>query len=249
MSSAGRALIVADAHLGSRPGDVEAFLSFLERHGARAQRLVFLGDLFDLWLGFDRLQSDAQRRVLGALRGLRARGARLYYVEGNRDYFLAEFLSPDPFESVAGEGLDLDLGGALLRFEHGDRINRDDRNYQLWRRLSRSSPVRRAFKALPAGAATALSRWLERRMRTTNAAHRARLPEALCRERALEAFRAGAQRLFLGHFHRPWLWETSVDGKACRAQVVPAWLDTGAGWVYDPGAGLDALTSALAPGS
>lgn len=238
-----RTLIVADAHLGSMAGDVEAFVAFLEREAAGAARLVLLGDLFDLWLGLERLQTTAQRRVVTALRSLRRRGARLWYVEGNRDYFLAPAFSPDPFEQVAGEGLDLDSDGGRTRFEHGDRINVHDRGYQRWRRFSRSAGVRGAFAAIPGRPAAALATWLERRFRTTNLEHRACFPEELCRERARRVFAAGAQRLFLGHFHRAWDWETEVGGRRCRATVVPAWQDSRAGWVVDAAEGKDSLTA------
>lgn len=241
--------MAADAHLGSVPGDLDAFLGFLEREAAAAANLVLLGDLFDLWLGPERLQTPAHRRVVDGLRALKARGGRLWYVEGNRDYFLAPALTPDPFDAVASEALDLEVGGVRLRFEHGDRINVEDRNYQRWRRLSRSSAVRRGFAALPTGPAAALAAWLERRFRTTSPEHRVRFPEELCRRWALEAFAAGARRLFLGHFHRPWEWETVVGGRRCRAVVIPAWRETRAGWLYDPERGTDGLSAAPAAAS
>jgi UDP-2,3-diacylglucosamine hydrolase len=235
-----RALIVADAHLGSTPGDVEAFVAFLDSEPARGH-LVLLGDLFDLWIGAPGLQTPAHRRVLEALRRRRARGARLWYVEGNRDYYLAQAFCPDPFEAVAAEALDLEIGGMCARFEHGDRINIADRAYQRWRSFSRSAPVRRAFMALPPGAAARLSGWLERRLRATNLPHRAHFPEELCRARASRAFDSGVDRLFLGHFHRGWEWRARPGGRPCRAVVVPAWQEGRSAWVWDPRGGIDEL--------
>lgn len=233
-----RVLIVADAHLGSRPGDVEAFVAFLDEEPA-AGHLVLLGDLFELWIGEARLQTPAHRRVVEALRRRRARGGRLWYVEGNRDYFLARAFCPDPFEAVAADALELEVAGARARFEHGDRINTDDRLYLAWRRFSRIAPVRRAFTALPARTAGRMSSWLERRMRATNLARRLHFPEERCRMRAREAFDAGCERLFLGHFHRGWDWPSQQGARACRAVVVPAWQDGRSAWVWDPLRGID----------
>jgi UDP-2,3-diacylglucosamine hydrolase len=238
-----RVLIVADAHLGSTPGDVEAFVAFLDGEPA-AGHLVLLGDLFDLWIGAPRLQTPAHLRVLEALRRRRTRGARLWYVEGNRDYFLGRAFCPDPFERVAVEALELDIGGARARFEHGDRINTADRGYQRWRRFSRSAPVRGAFAALPARVAARLSAWLERRMRATNLPHRAHFPEDLCRARATRVFEAGFDRFFLGHFHRGWDWRARSGERSCRAVVVPAWQEGRCAWVWDPRAGVDAASPA-----
>lgn len=241
-----RTLVIADAHLGSVEGDGAVFLSFLEREAKGVARLVLLGDLFDLWLGSERLQTPGQRRVVEALRGLRRQGLRLWYVEGNRDYFLGRIFSPDPFEAVAPEQLDLQIGGRRVRFEHGDRINVRDRNYQAWRRFSRSAGVAAAFNLIPPGAAVRLAAWLERRFRTTNARHRVHFPEDLCRARARQVFAEGPARLFLGHFHRGWEWGETAGGRACRAVVVPAWHECRAGWIYDPAAGEDRLN---APGA
>jgi UDP-2,3-diacylglucosamine hydrolase len=246
-----RTLIVADAHLGSTPGDIGAFIEFLEREsgGARPERLarlVLLGDLFDLWLGLPSLQTEGQRRVTAALHGLRGRGVRLWYVEGNRDYFIASAFARRFFEQVGEEGLDLEVAGARVRFEHGDRINVADRSYQRWRRFSRAPLVRAAFAAIPARPAGRLAHWLERRFRTSNMEHRARFPEELCRQRALRVFETGVRRLFLGHFHCGWDWTAEIGGRSCRVVVVPAWQEARAGWVLDPERGEDGLTPAVA---
>ena len=235
-------LIVADAHLGSTRGDVEMFLAFLEENLTGKTDLVLLGDLFDFWLGLDSLQGEHQRRVLAALEGYRSRGVRLRYVEGNRDYFISHAFHPRPFDEVAEDRLWLNASDVRVCFEHGDLINVQDRNYLRWRGFSRRSWVRHCVSILPRGFIGHLAAALERRLRTTNAEHRVYFPESLCRARASEIFVSGAQRFFVGHFHRLWEWQEESGGRSCRATVVPAWQQERVGWIYEPGAGIDKLS-------
>ncbi|MEE9219160.1 MAG: hypothetical protein V3U98_08835, partial [Acidobacteriota bacterium] len=195
------------------------------------------------------LQSPDHNRVIGRLRALRARGVRLRYVEGNRDYFIGNAFEPDPFEEVAPDSLWVTLGGERIRFEHGDQINNRDRNYQRWRRLSRRPWLQGSFRALPSRFAGRVARWLERCVCTTHVVHGVGFPEDLCRARARDVFAEGARRLFLGHFHRLWEWEDSSRGEVCRAVVVPAWQQVRAGWIYEPQAGVDRLSGARRGGS
>ena len=240
-----RLLVVADAHLGSIPGDVEVFRAFLEENLTGKTDLVLLGDLFDFWLGLESLQREHQRRVLAALDSHRSRGVCLRYVEGNRDYFISHAFHPRPFDEVAGDRLWLSAADVRVCFEHGDLINVQDRNYLRWRAFSRRPWIRHCVSVLPPTLVGRMSAVLERRFCSTNAAHRVVFPESLCRARASEVFASGAQRFFVGHFHRLWEWQEESGGRACRATVVPAWQQERVGWIYEPAAGIDKLSGPM----
>lgn len=218
------------------------FLAFLEKHLTGKTDLVLLGDLFDFWLGIESLQREHQRRVLTALDGYCSRGVCLRYVEGNRDYFISHAFHPRPFDEVAGDRLWLNASNVSVCFEHGDLINTRDRNYLRWRGFSRRPWIRRCASVLPRVFMGRMVAALERRFRTTNSEHRVYFPESLCRARASEVFASGAQRFFMGHFHRLWEWQEESGGRVCRATVVPAWQQERVGWIYEPGAGIDRLS-------
>ena len=166
---------------------------------------LFLGDVFDVWVGFPGMETDAQRAFLAWVDQRRAAGRWVGLWLGNREYFLdghaARF-------DLMGEGIGGRLEGEALTWEHGDLINPADRQYRLWNLISRSGPLWLTFRLLPGGTARRVSAWLERKLRTTNAAYKLAFPR--------EAFGAAATAhpgttFLTGHFHT---LETEANGIA-----------------------------------
>jgi UDP-2,3-diacylglucosamine pyrophosphatase LpxH len=195
--------VVADAHLGGpggEPGPLVAQLAALPGEGV--SRLVLLGDLLQVWVGYPQYETAESRALLEAVRALRARGLRVDYIEGNRDFFLAEGPCRDAFDSVGAE-VAAEAAGVRYLFVHGDGVNDRDRQYLAWRRLSKSWAVRAVIRALPRRLVSPLVHGTERRLSDTNFEHKRRVPrEAIVRfaERRLPE---GHDVLVLGHFHEP----------------------------------------------
>jgi len=183
---------VGDSHLvDAEPEATAAFVRFVESAPDRFERLVLVGDIFDLWLARPALHEEHHRRVLGALEAARRRALPVDYAVGNRD-FGVERLAGAPFDRVAVETLscpDASEPEAWVA-EHGDLVNDDDRQYRAWRAFARSRPVLGAFLRLPAGLGVPLSQWVERRMRTTNLAYRSCSRTGVARE----GTRSGSRR-------------------------------------------------------
>ncbi len=156
---------------------------------------LFLGDVFDVWVGLPGMTSDAQRSYLSWVRERRRAGRWVGLWMGNREFFLdyhAEIFD------LMGEGVACALEGENLAFEHGDLINPADWQYRLWNRLSRSGPIWLLFRLMPSRLAAFIAAKLENQMRTTNRAFKLVFPR--------EAFRAAAKThepgtFITGHFH------------------------------------------------
>lgn len=183
-------ILVADPHWG-------AGLTGLEAATAAHPEAdwLFLGDVFDVWVGFPGMETEAQRAFLAWVDARRAAGRWVGLWLGNREYFLDRLA---PHFDLIGEGTGGFLEGEALTWEHGDLVNAADRPYRLWNLLSRSAPLWLVFRLLPAGAARRVSCWMERRLRTTNRAYKLAFPR--------EAFRAAAlahpgTTFLTGHFH------------------------------------------------
>jgi VanZ family protein/UDP-2,3-diacylglucosamine pyrophosphatase LpxH len=156
---------------------------------------LFLGDIFDVWVGVPGMDTPLEREFLEWVGERRREGRWVGFWLGNREYFL------DPLSrrfDLMGEG----IGGGLplegLRFEHGDLVNAADWRYRLWNVLSRSGPVWLFARLLPRAAARSLAVRIQRALHTTNRDYKLAFPR--------EAFRAAAAeepgRLFVtGHFH------------------------------------------------
>jgi len=156
---------------------------------------LFLGDVFDVWVGLPGMTSDAQRSFLSWVRERRRAGRWVGLWMGNREFFLD---CHSGIFDLLGEGVEGSLEGEPLAFEHGDLINPRDWQYRLWNRISRSGPMWLLFRVMPGRLAAFIAAKLEKQMRTTNRAYRLVFPK----EAFNAAAKAHAPSIFItGHFH------------------------------------------------
>lgn len=115
-------VVLSDLHLGTVESNKEHFRAFLAELGDEVQRLILLGDIFDLWrrdpLGVLLENVD----VLQQLLNLQPR-VRVSFVVGNHDYHLFTFIA-----SYFGTTFELTRD---LRLEHGATTYRFIHGYQL----------------------------------------------------------------------------------------------------------------------
>jgi UDP-2,3-diacylglucosamine pyrophosphatase LpxH len=183
-------ILVADPHWNLE-------LTGLEEATARFPKAdwLFLGDVFDVWVGLPGMETATQRAFLDWVDRRRSAGRWVGLWMGNREYFLD--CHAERFDLI-GEGIGGTLEGEALTWEHGDLINPQDRQYRLWNVVSRSGPLWLLFRSMPSAAARTVSAWLERKLRTTNPTYKLTFPR--------EAFRTAAQAhpgttFLTGHFH------------------------------------------------
>lgn len=236
----GDLLFIGDVHLERADADLADFVAFLDGVARTATTVVLMGDLFNLWIGDRALEQPHQSAVIECLARLRAAGCTVRYVEGNRDYRVGATYVGSALDDSGDEGLLERRGERRLRAIHGDLTNPDDRQYRLWRRVSRSAPFWMLFRALPAPARLRLAESIERRMRSSNVAFKAAFPEAEIRAYADRLLQPDESDLVLGHFHIE--RELALDADARRrVWVLPDWkssrrhlrvaLDGGIGFV------------------
>jgi UDP-2,3-diacylglucosamine hydrolase len=214
--------LVADAHLdgpGGEPAPLVAQLAPLAGEGV--ERLILLGDIFQAWVGFPQYETPAVRAVLDAVAALRARGVKVEYIEGNRDFFVAEGPYRDAFDLVGLE-TSFESGGRRYLAVHGDGLNDRDYQYLAWRALSKSRASRFLVFHTPRRFAQRMVHSTERRLSRTNFKHKIAVPEAAIRAYAERRLAEGHDVLLLGHFHEPRTWR--VPGGEVR--LLDAWFRT-----------------------
>jgi len=218
-------ILAGDAHLRDPDPEVDAFVEFLDSLPPSASALYLLGDLFDLWIAAPPFMTAAHRRILDALRRLGEKGLRVSYIEGNRDYHLRGAYRGRPFHDLEEDHLRVDWGARRLFLAHGDRVNRRDRQYRLWRWFAKGPVPLGLLRLAPAPLAARLALRLEHAMARTNLRYRAGFPEEACRDYALAQRRAGCDTVVLGHFHRE--LERTYDTLAGKVQlfVLPSWRE------------------------
>jgi UDP-2,3-diacylglucosamine pyrophosphatase LpxH len=183
-------VLVADPHWsGGLTGLAEATAAHPEADW------LFLGDVFDVWVGVPGMDTPLERDFLAWVAERRRAGRWVGIWLGNREYFLDPLA--DQFD-LMGEGIAGGLPAEGLAWEHGDLVNAADWRYRAWNLVSRSGPVWLLARLLPRSAARSLANRLQRALHTTNQAYKLRFPR--------EAFRAAAaehpgQIFITGHFH------------------------------------------------
>jgi UDP-2,3-diacylglucosamine hydrolase len=227
--------LVSDLHLGPEvPATVEAFTAYLL--GTRADAVLLLGDVFDVWFGDDALDDRGkfEARMCESLRRISERKA-LAFLPGNRDFLVgARFIAGARMLALDDPTLLTGWGRRLLLM-HGDALCLDDQPYQAFRRQVRSADWQSAFLARPLAERQALAA----RMREASEARKQDLgPEGygdLDRPALLAALTAaGADTVVHGHTHRPgtealddtrqrWVlsdWDLEPSTRQPRAQVL-----------------------------
>ncbi len=219
-------IIIADAHVSHERGNVDGFFHMLAAFSRLDRDLIFLGDIFDLWIGIPRYEQDIHRRFRRWCE-TNARKRRIWFLEGNHEFFLSNPPGPTPREAAPDNGKPRYMDTTCMidetgcGFSHGDQINRSDRRYLLFRRFTRSWFGRFLLQAAPSG--PLLTDCLRRAMKNGNKAVKRWFPETDVRRFAAERFEDGAHTLFLGHFHREMI-ETAGAPRLCLA---PAWFTDG----------------------
>lgn len=214
--------VVADAHLGGPGGEAGPLVEQLREIPQRgAERLVLLGDLLQVWVGYPQYQTDEARALVDAVAFVRGRGIPVDYVEGNRDFFLGRGPLAAAFDRVGSE-TSFTTGGVRYLAVHGDGLNDRDRQYLAWRWLSKSLPVRAVVRSLPKRIVAPMIHSTERRLSGTNFKHKMRIPEEAIRAYAERRLAEGHDVLLLGHFHEPRTWK--VAGGEVR--LLEAWFSS-----------------------
>lgn len=212
--------LIADSHLGDPRSSLERFLEQLRelpRRGCR--RLILLGDIFHVWVGYRKFETEEIRRAVEALQELRRQGILIDYIEGNRDFFLEGSTYAELFDTIGTE-VRFEHGGVRYLAVHGDGLDDKDWQYRFWRWLSKSPPVHLLVALLPGPLANWIMLSTERRLARTNFKHRQGVPEDSLLNFAGQRFREGHDVLYLGHFHEPHHW--SLEGGEVR--VLDAWF-------------------------
>jgi len=225
--------LVADSHLGTVPpgspgGDwrapPEPFIAMLAQL-ERPKAVVFLGDLFTVWLAPPKYREPMSQRVLDAFGTLHRKGVATVFVVGNREFFLpgsgtAAQKWGIPFDTIVPGAAVLSWAGRRYGISHGDLASRIDIPYLKWRWFSRSWPFAALFRAMPAALARRIARKLERSLAQTNREIKVQYPEADLHAFA-QAVVPGLDGFFIGHYHRDEVFP--VPGTTATLRIVPDW--------------------------
>ena len=217
-------IIIADAHVSKTRGNHTTFFQMLETLERTGHDLIFLGDIFDLWIALPRYEDEIHTKFIDWCRKqkhIRTIG----YLEGNHEFYLASERA-QAFAWCSGEGWYRDDAGLLL--VHGDQINRKDRGYLLFNKLIKNNLIKYILRYLPYGPDIASS--VKQRLKKTNKKFRIQIPWHEIRLFAADRFAEGVDTILVGHFHQ----ESSLPSHESKnLYILTDWLSTQKVTVYE----------------
>lgn len=226
-------VIIGDSHIALGDGAEERIVAWLDRLERTEPRALYMnGDVFHYFIGDSKFNTRAVANFLEKLRQMKEKGIEVYYIEGNRDFFVrGSYAEPAVTRVTSRESFY--AGDRRFHLTHGDMINDRDYPYRFWRRASKNIVTKFAVKLWPEKSARKFVDAVERKLRSANFKHKRRLPtelmEAYGRKRAAEGFDV----VVFGHFHHKLLLES--DGMTVA--VLPAWYETEEALVVSPETG------------
>lgn len=217
-------IIITDAHVSQARGNHTAFFQMLATIERCGHDLIFLGDIFDLWIALSRYEDEIHTRFIDWCREQK-QFRSIGYLEGNHEFYLASERA-QAFTWCSGKGWRRDDAGLL--FVHGDQINRNDRKYLIFNKLIKNSLTKYILRYLPYGPDFASS--VKHRLKKTNKKFRIQVPWNEIRRFADDRFAEGVATIFVGHFHQ----ESSISShRSKKTYILPDWLSTQKVTVYE----------------
>lgn len=231
-----RIIFIADAHIkGLEDKNQKSLAEFLEAQSAspdlRPDKVVFLGDIFDFWTGFNSVVYHKYLPLLNALLTLRDRGVKILYLEGNHDFAMGRFFTEVLGADVHADNCRLSLEGKELFLAHGDAISMSF-GYATWRGFLRSRLFRVLKRLAGPGIAIRVADMLSSRSR--GKAKRGEALDRRLKEFAKRRVLSGFDAVVLGHSHVPGAYIVGDESKSGLYANPGSWTD-GTYLVYDKG--------------
>ena len=173
MKKNGKIIFIADAHLVDAPDSSDGFFEFLKKIGESEYQIVFLGDIFELWIAFDAYEEPIHRRFLEWCRTEKER-RMVGFLEGNHEFYVA-WRHGDAFTWAAESTHCLSNGKICLM--HGDRVNESDFLYRVFREFMRNPVTRLVVRLAGPGIGRALSQKILYGLKNKNMRYKKNFPE------------------------------------------------------------------------
>ena len=229
MNSKGSIVIIADSHiLGGSLGKSEEFFKMLDHLFKLHHDVVFLGDVFELWVALKGYEDELHLRfVKWCAEAKTTRG--IGFIEGNHEYHV-DSSRAGAFTWSSEDSIVFEDG---LMLAHGDLLNTKDWRYRLMRALFKSGLAKFLLKIFaPVG--PQIAERIRKALKGSNQEHRKGIPGPQLEAFATRCGRHGAKHVVIGHFHEK---GRHLSATGVELDIVPSWRDAGLVGVYSRATG------------
>ncbi|MCX7954849.1 MAG: UDP-2,3-diacylglucosamine diphosphatase [Bacteroidales bacterium] len=147
------ALFISDSHLGypsfkeSKYREV-SLVNLLAEYQKKIDYLFLVGDIFDFWFEYKHVVPKGFIRLLGKLAELSDNGIKIYYLGGNHDMWLFDYLKSELNLIFNEDYIDLLINEKKFFISHGDAFNESDKLYMITRKIFKNPISRKIFAFL-----------------------------------------------------------------------------------------------------
>ena len=212
-------ILIADSHL--KDGGERAFFEMLDRiRQYHPAGVIFLGDIFELWIALDGYESDLHARFLQWCREAREQ-FEVGFIVGNHEFYIPHRYA-DAFTWISEKQHTLEkLGVQVL---HGDQLNLEDKGYLLLRRFLRHPVTRFLLKITGHSIGPKIANYVLVSLKPVNKQFKRSLPLPYLEKYSKQAAGDKLKKIFAGHFHHHHELDF-CDGIPC--DILPAWETAG----------------------
>ena len=152
---------ISDLHLhASEPATFAAWQRYMQ--STYADAVFILGDLFEVWVGDDALQSGSFESQCADIVKQTAARIPVFFMHGNRDFLIGNSLLTACNTTLLADPSVLIFNKHRWLLSHGDALCIDDLPYMTFRALVRSPEWQQVFLAQPLAKRQAIARDLRR---------------------------------------------------------------------------------------
>jgi UDP-2,3-diacylglucosamine hydrolase len=196
---------VSDAHLDllkeeSLRGD--KLIRFFEIVKSDGECLYIVGDLFDFWFEYKYAIPAGYFRVLFGLHDLTSKGIKVFYIPGNHDFWMKDFLKRQVGIELTGDRFEIEHYDKKILITHGDGIRADDRGYRFIKKLFRNRFCIWLYSQLPVNVAYRLAMFTSGASRSYTTARNIKDSTDYI-EFAKRENENGFDAVVMGHVHKP----------------------------------------------
>ena len=201
----------SDAHLGvNPPGAIEnreeRLVAFLRDLKGNAEKIFFVGDLFEFWYEYRHYIARGQFPLYRALGDLVDAGTEVHYLMGNHDFALGDFFPKELGVQVHRFFVCKNIQGHHIYLMHGDGIPQKDWGYRAARKLIDAKWARFLFRKIHPDLGMNLALFVGRNSRRAGASRQIQIEEYL-QAATLKMQENACDICVHGHHHIPGIWE------------------------------------------
>lgn len=201
---------------------------FISQTDQASNTVVFLmGDIFDLWLGKNSYFIKKYRPLIEAIESFIKQGGEVHYFEGNHDLHLKYFWQDELGAIVHSDPEYFHLEDEVVRIEHGDQMDPEDRGYLFLRWLLRTPVMRWVILNLPGAIIAKIGQMMSKTSRVyTNSLRDPQRILSLIHTHAQKSFSLRAfQVIITGHVHLRDETPFAVSGQKMVSYNLGSWDD------------------------